>query len=118
MFKEFRTFLMRGNIVDLAVAVIIGGAFTKVVTSLTSDVIMPLVGQAAGKMDFANLFIDLSGNHFQTLDEAKKAGAATINIGVFVNQLIDFLIVAFVVYMILKTMNRAMGRKGPIEAPK
>jgi len=118
MFQEFKAFLMRGNIMDMAVGVIIGAAFTKVVTSLTADVIMPVVGQVAGKMDFANLFINLSGTPYATLDEAKKAGAATINIGVFANTLIDFVIIAFVIYMMLKGMSRAMGKKGPIEAPK
>ena len=118
MFQEFKSFLMRGNIMDMAVGVIIGGAFTKVVTSLTADVLMPIVGQVAGKMDFANLFINLSGTHYDTVEQAKKAGAATINIGIFLNTAIDFVIVAFVVYMMLKTMNRAIGRKGPIEAPK
>jgi large conductance mechanosensitive channel len=118
MFQEFKAFLMRGNILDLAVGVILGGAFTKVVTSLTSDVIMPVVGQLAGKMDFANLFIDLSGSGYKTLDEAKKAGAATINVGVFINQIIDFVIVAFAIYVLLKAVNRAMGKKGPIESPK
>lgn len=109
---------MRGNILDLAVGVILGGAFTKVVTSLTSDVLMPIVGQLAGKMDFANLFINLSGTSYATFDEAKKAGAATINIGVFANAIIDFVIIAFVVYLLLKAMSRAMGKKGAIEAPK
>jgi len=118
MIQEFKAFLMRGNIMDLAVGVILGGAFTKVVTSLTSDVIMPIVGQLAGKMDFANLFVNLSDGDFKTLEEAKKAGAATINVGVFTNQVIDFVIIAFVVYMLLKGVNRAMGRRGPIEVPK
>lgn len=118
MIQEFKSFLMRGNIMDMAVGVIIGAAFTKVVTSLTSDVIMPVIGQVAGKMDFANLFINLSGTPYATLDEAKKAGAATINVGVFANTLIDFVIIAFVIYMFLKAMNRVMGRKGPIEPPK
>lgn len=118
MLKEFRTFIMRGNILDMAVGVILGAAFTKVVTSLTSDVIMPVIGQIAGKMDFSNLFVNLSSEEYKTLADAKAAGAATINIGVFVNTLIDFVIVAFAVYMLLKAVNRALGRKGPIEAPK
>jgi len=118
MIQEFKAFLMRGNIMDLAVGVILGGAFTKVVTSLTADVIMPIVGQLAGKMDFSNLFINLSGTSYSTVEEAKKAGAATINVGIFANTLIDFVIIAFVVYMLLKGMSRAMGRKGPIEPPK
>ncbi len=118
MIQEFKAFLLRGNIMDLAVGVILGGAFTKVVTSLTADVIMPVVGQVAGKMDFANLFINLSGGDYKTLDEAKKAGAATINLGIFANQVIDFIIIAFVVYLLLKGVSRSMGKKGPIEAPK
>lgn len=117
MFVEFKKFLLRGNILDLAVAVIIGGAFTKVVTSLTADVIMPVVGQLAGKMDFANLFINLSGGDYKTLEEAKKAGAATINVGVFANQVIDFVIIATVIFFVLKAVNRAMGRKNIVEAP-
>lgn len=118
MLKEFKTFLMRGNIIDLAVAVIIGAAFTKVVTSLTSDIIMPVIGQAMGKVDFSNLFINLSGTHYDTLAEAKKAGAATINLGLFANTVIDFVIMAFAVYMLLKAVNRVLGRTGPIEPPK
>lgn len=118
MLQEFKAFLLRGNIMDLAVGVILGGAFTKVVTSLTADVIMPIIGQVAGKMDFANLFINLSGGDYKTVEEAKKAGAATINLGIFANQVIDFVIIAFVVYMLLKGVSRAMGKKGPIEAPK
>jgi large conductance mechanosensitive channel len=118
MLKEFKAFLMRGNIMDMAVGVIIGAAFTKVVTSLTSDVIMPVVGQLAGKMDFANLFINLSSTSYATLDEAKKAGAATINVGIFLNTVIDFVIIAFVVYMMLKGVSRAIGKKDPIVAPK
>jgi large conductance mechanosensitive channel len=118
MLQEFKTFILRGNIIDLAIGVIIGGAFTKVVTSLTTDIIMPVVGQLLGKVDFANLFVNLSGTHYNTLDEAKKAGAATINIGVFANTMIDFVIVAFAVYMLLKAVNRAVGRSGPIETPQ
>lgn len=118
MFQEFKTFIMRGNVLDMAVGVIIGAAFTKIVTSLTADIIMPIVGQIAGKMDFSNLFINLSGGNYHTIAEAKAAGAATINIGIFVNTLIDFVIVAFSIYMLLKVVNHAMGRKGPIEAPK
>lgn len=118
MLKEFKAFLMRGNILDLAVGVILAGAFTKVVTSLTSDVIMPIVGQAAGQMDFDNIFINLSGGEYNTLAEAKAAGAATINIGVFLNQIIDFVIIAFAIYMLLKLINRAMGRSAIIEPPK
>ncbi len=118
MFKEFKIFLMRGNILDLAIGVILGAAFTKVVTSLTSDVIMPIVGQLAGKMDFANLFINLSVGTYATLAEAKAAGAATINVGIFLNTLLDFVIVAFAVYMILKGVNRLTRRHGVIVPPQ
>lgn len=118
MFKEFKTFLMRGNILDLAVGVILAGAFTKIVTSLTSDVIMPVIGQLSGKMDFSNFFINLSSTDYATLAEAQKAGAATINIGLFVNHIIDFVIIAFAVYLILKMVNRVVGRESPIESPK
>jgi large conductance mechanosensitive channel len=109
---------MRGNIIDLAVGVILGGAFTKVVTSLTSDIFMPVIGQMMGKVDFSNLFINLSGTHYDTLADAKKAGVATITLGVFANTVLDFVIMAFAVYMLLKTVNRLMGRAGPIEPPK
>lgn len=118
MFKEFRAFIMRGNILDLAIGVILAAAFTKVVSSLTSDVIMPIVGQLAGKMDFANLFINLSDGTYATLAEAKTAGAATINVGIFLNTLIDFVIVAFAVYMILKGVSKMTRRGGVIEPPK
>src|ERR1700719_5353992 len=93
MFKEFKEFVMRGNVLDLAVGIIIGAAFGKIVTSLVSDIIMPPIGLVLARVDFANLFFDLSGVHHTTLDEAKKAGAATINYGVFLNNIIDFLIV-------------------------
>jgi large conductance mechanosensitive channel len=118
MLKEFKAFLMRGNILDMAVGVILGAAFTKVVTSLTSDLIMPVIGQLAGKMDFSNLFIDLSGSGYRTLADAKAAGAATINFGVFINTFIDFVIVAFAVYMLLKVVSRAMGKRDPIVPPQ
>jgi large conductance mechanosensitive channel len=118
MFQEFKAFLMRGNILDMAVGVILGAAFTKVVTSLTSDLVMPLIGQLAGKMDFSNLFVDLSGSGHRTLIDAKAAGAATINYGVFINTLVDFVIVAFAVYLLLKVVNRAIGRRDPIAPPK
>ena len=118
MFQEFKAFLMRGNIIDLAVGVILGGAFTKVVTSFTADILMPLIGMVLGKVDFSNLFISLSGDHYATLAEAKKAGAATVNYGIFVNGLVDFVIVAFAMYVLLKGISRAAGRNGPVEPPK
>jgi large conductance mechanosensitive channel len=105
MFKEFRDFIMRGNVLDLAVAVIIGAAFGKIVTSLVSDILMPPLGLALKNVDFTNLFIDLSGNH-ATLAEAKAAGDATINYGVFLNTTIDFLIVALVIFFVIRQANK------------
>jgi large conductance mechanosensitive channel len=106
MFKEFKAFIMRGNVLDLAVAVIIGGAFGKVVTSFVNDVIMPPIGLLLGNVDFANLFLNLSGASYKTLEEAKKAGAPTIAYGIFFNAVIDFLIVAAVIFLVVRTANR------------
>ncbi len=106
MLKEFREFITRGNVLDLAVAVIIGAAFGAVVKSLVEDIVMPPVGRLLGRLDFSNLFINLSGGTFGSLAEAKQAGAATINYGVFLNTVITFLIVAFVIFLIIRTVNR------------
>src|SRR5580693_9013224 len=106
MFKGFREFIMRGNVLDLAVAVIIGAAFGKIITSLVNDILMPPLGVLLGKVDFSNLFIDLSGKHFASLADAKTAGAATINYGIFINNIIDFLIVAFAVFLLVRQLNR------------
>jgi large conductance mechanosensitive channel len=114
MFKEFRNFMMRGNVLDLAVAVIIGAAFGKIVTSLVSDILMPPLGLALKHVDFSNLFIDLSGGNHATLAEAKAAGDVTLGYGVFLNNLIDFLIVAFVIFLIIQQANRL---KKPAAAP-
>ena len=116
MMKEFKAFLLRGNILDMAVGVMIGAAFTKVVTSFTNDVLMPPIGMLLGKADFSNLYINLSDQEYASLAEAKKAGAATINLGVFANVLLDFVIVAFVIYLVLKAVSRATGRA--FEPPK
>ncbi|HEU0117579.1 MAG TPA: large conductance mechanosensitive channel protein MscL [Alphaproteobacteria bacterium] len=110
LLKEFRDFAARGNVVDLAVGVIIGAAFGKIVTSLVNDVIMPPIGLILGKVDFSNLFIDLSGAHHESLAAAKAAGAPTINYGMFINTVIDFSIVAFVIFLIIKQMNRFMKK--------
>jgi len=115
MFKEFKEFAMRGNVVDMAVGIIIGAAFGKIITSFVSDVLMPPIGLLLGKMDFASLFLDLSGSGFATLEEAKKAGAATINYGLFFNTIFDFLIVAFVIFLLIRQINRM--RKEPEAAP-
>jgi large conductance mechanosensitive channel len=106
MFKEFKEFAMRGNVVDMAVGIIIGAAFGKIITSLVNDVIMPPIGLILGKVDFSNLFINLSANKFSNLAEAKAAGAATLNYGLFLNNIIDFLIVAFAIFIIIKQLNR------------
>jgi large conductance mechanosensitive channel len=105
MIKEFRDFIARGNVLDLAVAVIIGAAFGKIVTSLVDGIIMPPIGLLLGKVDFANLFIDLSGQHPASLAEAKTKGLPVITYGAFINDIIGFLIVAFVVFLIVKAVN-------------
>ena len=109
MLKEFREFAARGNVIDLAVGVIIGAAFGKVVSSLVTDVIMPPIGMALGRVDFSNLFVALNGVTFASLDEAKKAGAPTLNYGVFLNSCLEFLIVAFAVFLLVKQVNRLKG---------
>jgi large conductance mechanosensitive channel len=106
MFKEFREFAMRGNVLDMAVGIIIGVAFGAIITSLVNDVIMPPIGLALGRIDFSNLFINLSGGTYASLSAAKEAGAVTINYGVFVNTVINFIIVAFVVFLMVRSMNK------------
>lgn len=110
MWKEFRDFAMRGNVIDLAIGIIIGAAFGKIVTSLVNDILMPPLGVILGRVDFSNLFINLSSKHFDSLSEAKAAGAATINYGIFINNIIDFLIVAFAVFILVKQINRFMPK--------
>lgn len=117
MLKDFRSFLMRGNILDLAVAVVIGGAFGAIVTSFVKDILMPPIGLLLGKVDFANLFIDLSGGGYTTLVAAQEAGAATLNYGVFLNTIINFVIVAFAIFMLLKGVERARKKEAPAPAP-
>ena len=120
MIKEFKEFAMKGNIVDLAVGVVIGGAFSKIVTSLVNDIVMPLVGLLMGKIDFSNLFFALGSGNFTTIQEAKNAGVATINYGLFINNIIDFLIVAFSIFIVIKQINRFSKKKEekPIENKK
>ena len=113
MFKEFKEFIARGNMLDLAVAVIIGGAFGKIITSLVNDVVMPPIGLLLGKVDFNNLFINLSRARYFTLAEAKAAGVPTINYGVFLNSVMDFLIVAFVVFLMIRSFNRMRRTQAP-----
>ena len=114
MWKEFKKFIARGNVIDLAIGVIIGGAFGQIVTSLVNDIIMPPIGLLLGNADFSDLFIDLSGEGYESLAAAQEAGAATINYGLFINTVINFIIVAFVIFLIVRQINR-MKRKE--EAP-
>ena len=115
MIKEFKEFIMKGNVLDMAVGIIIGAAFGKVVTSFVSDVLMPPIGLLLGKVDFSNLFINMSGKSFESLADAKKAGAATLNYGLFLNTTIDFLIVGFAIFLMVKQVNR-MKRQAPAPA--
>lgn len=116
MLKEFKEFAMRGNVMDMAVGIIIGAAFGKIVSSFVNDVLMPPIGLLLGKVDFSNLFISLSGQSFATLEEAKKAGAATIKYGVFINTVIDFIIVAFVIFLMIRQINRLNRQPEPAPA--
>ena len=115
MLKEFKEFAMRGNVLDLAIAVIIGTAFGKIITSLVNDIIMPPIGLILGKVDFANLFIVLNCGTFKTIKEAQAAGAPTLNYGIFINSILDFIIVAFVVFLAVKQINK-MKKTPPAEA--
>jgi large conductance mechanosensitive channel len=115
MLKDFREFIMRGNVLDLAIAVIIGAAFGKIVTSLVTDILMPPLGLVLKNVDFANLFIDLSGGHHATLAEAKAAGDATINYGIFLNTVIDFLIVALVIFLVIRQANKLKRPPAPAD---
>jgi len=106
MWKEFKEFSMKGNMIDLAVGIIIGGAFGKIVTSLVNDIIMPLLGLVLGNLDFSNLFIPLGKGTFKTIAAAQAAGVGTLNYGLFINNIIDFLIVAFSIFIVIKQLNR------------
>jgi large conductance mechanosensitive channel len=117
MFKEFKEFAMRGNVVDMAVGIIIGAAFGKIVASFVSDMLMPPVGLLLGQVDFSSLFLNLSGTEYPSLAAAKAAGAATLNYGVFINTVIDFLFVAFAVFLLVKQINRLNRRPEPAVAP-
>ena len=109
--SEFKQFAVKGNVIDLAVGFVVGAAFGKIVTSFTNDILMPPIGMAFGAVDFSNLFINLSSKHYDTLDAAKKAGAPTLNIGVFLNTIIDFVIIAFAVFLLVKWLNRLVGEQ-------
>ena len=106
MLKEFKEFALRGNVVDMAVGIIIGAAFTTIVRSMVDDIIMPPIGVVTGGVDFSNMFVALNGEHYDSLAQARQAGAPTVNFGVFINNLISFMIVAFVLFMSIKGMNQ------------
>jgi large conductance mechanosensitive channel len=111
MMQEFKEFALKGNVVDMAVGVIIGGAFGKIVSSLVADVLMPPIGLLMGNVNFSQLYLNLSGTSYATLDEAAKAGAPVVRYGVFLQTVLDFVIVAFVIFMVIKQMNRLMPAK-------
>lgn len=119
MMSEFKDFIARGNVMDMAVGIIMGAAFTTIVKSLVADVIMPVVGVFTGGVDFSSMYINLTGTEYASLAAAQEAGAATINYGVFINAVINFVIVAFVVFMLIKQVNRIkdMAAKEEEEAP-
>lgn len=110
-FDEFKKFISRGNVVDLAVGIIMGAAFTGIVNSLVKDIIMPPVGKIMGGIDFTNFFVNLSGGTYDTLKAAQEAGAATVNYGIFINQVINFLIVSFAVFLLVKQVNRFRAKE-------
>jgi len=113
MFAEFKKFIMRGNVLDLAIGVIIGAAFGKIVTSLVNDIFMPVIGLALGAVDFSNRFVSLNGKVYDTLAAAKADKAPTLNYGIFINTVIEFVIIAFVIFLIVKQVNRFMPAPPP-----
>jgi len=117
MLKEFRAFAMRGNVLDLAVGVIIGGAFGKIVSSFVTDVLMPPIGLLLGRVDFTNLFVNLSGQSYPTVAAAKVAGAGTLNYGLFIQAVIDFVLVAFAVFLLVRQVNRLQRPAPSVPAP-
>ena len=117
MINEFKQFIMRGNVVDLAVGVVIGAAFGKIVTSFVEDILMPPIGMALGNVDFSSLFISLSGKDFPSVAAAKAAGAATLNYGIFLNNILNFVIIAFAIFILIKQINR-MQQPAPAPSTK
>jgi large conductance mechanosensitive channel len=115
--KEFKEFAMRGNVIDLAVGIIIGGAFGKIVTSLVNDIVMPPVGLLMGNVDFSNLFFDLSMHGYPSLAAAQEAGAPIVKYGVFINNILDFVIVAFAVFLLIRTLNRLKRKQETAPPP-
>ena len=117
MLKEFKDFVMRGNVLDMAIGIIIGAAFGKIVSSLVSDILMPPIGLLLGGVDFSNLFINISGIGYASLEEAQAAGAATINYGLFINSILDFIIIALVIFLLIKQVNRMQREEPVVEEP-
>src|ERR1700681_241596 len=115
MIKEFKEFAMRGNVLDMAVGIIIGAAFGQIVNSFVADVMMPPIGRLVGRVDFSNLFVSLTGTHYDTIAAAKAAGAATLNYGLFLNTVINFLIVALAVFLLVRQVNRLAPK--PVAVP-
>ncbi len=115
MLKEFKEFAMRGNVLDMTIGIILGAAFGSIVTSFVNDVLMPPIGLLLGGVDFANLYVTLSGGHYASLADAQQAGAVTINYGLFINTVLDFLIVAFAIFLVVRQINRM--RRKPEPAP-
>lgn len=111
MLKEFKEFVMRGNVLDLAIAVVLGAAFGKIIASLVDDIIMPPIGLALGNVDFANLFVNLSGKDYPSVAAAKAAGAATLNYGIFFNTIFSFLIIAFVIFLLIRSYSKMQKPK-------
>jgi large conductance mechanosensitive channel len=117
MLKDFKEFVMRGNVLDLAVGIVIGAAFGKIVSSFVADVLMPPIGLLLGRVDFSNLFVNLSGGNYATIAEAKAAAAPTLNYGIFLQTLLDFLIVAFAIFLLIRQVNRFKREPGAAPAP-
>jgi large conductance mechanosensitive channel len=117
MWKEFKAFILRGNVMDLAIGIIIGAAFGRIVTSLVNDIIMPPIGLILGKVDFASRFWNISGTPYDSLDAARKAGAAVIAYGAFINNIIDFIIVALIIFMVVKAINKLFIKPVPPASP-
>jgi large conductance mechanosensitive channel len=113
MWEEFKKFAVRGNVMDMAIGIILGAAFGKIVSSFVADVLMPPIGLLMGNVDFTDLFVTLTGGSFKTLEEAKQAGAVTINYGIWINTIIDFTIVAFAIFLLVKQMNRLKKEEAP-----
>lgn len=117
MLKDFKAFAMRGNVVDLAVALILGAAFGKIVTSFVTDILMPPIGLLLGGVDYSSLFVNLSGRPYPSIAAAKAAGAPTINYGLFIGTIVDFVVVAFAIFLLVRQVNRLMRTEGPPAPP-